>query len=210
MVEINLEGVGRRFNINWIFRKINATLKTNQHVVILGSNGSGKSTLLKILSGIVSPSEGKVSYQVNGLDVKADSIYKHISICTPYLSLPEELTLDELLKFHQKLKPLDEAYTGKPFAEKLHLDYQPDKDIHLYSSGMKQRVKLGLALFSKNPILLLDEPLSNLDEEGKNWYLKMIDTYQNDRLIIVCSNEVKNEYIFCSQTIDITDYKPES
>lgn len=210
MVEVHLENVGRRFNINWIFRKINITLNTNQHVVIIGSNGSGKSTLLKIISGVVSPSEGKVTYKINNVEVKPDAIYQHISICTPYLSLPEELTLDELLKFHQKLKPLDQVYTGTTFAKRLNLDYQPDKDIHLYSSGMKQRVKLGLALFSKCPILLLDEPLSNLDNEGENWYLKIVEEQQKDRLIIVCSNQVKNEYTFCTQTIDITDYKSES
>ena len=113
MVEVNLKNIGRRFAIHWIFRKIDLQLKTNEHTVILGKNGSGKSTLLKIISGILSPSEGEVHYLVNNNKVDVDSIYKSLSLCTPYLSIPEEFTLDELLSFHQKLKPLNQKQISR-------------------------------------------------------------------------------------------------
>jgi len=207
MVEVNLKNIGRRFAIHWIFRKIDLQLKTNEHTVILGNNGSGKSTLLKIISGILSPSEGEVHYLVNNNKVDVDSIYKSLSLCTPYLSIPEEFTLDELLSFHQKLKPLNQTYTGESFAKYLQIEYEEDKAIHLFSSGMKQRVKLALALLSKAPLVLLDEPLNNLDEAGKNWYQTLVNENKENRLIVVCSNNTPEEFSFCNHEIRIGDYK---
>jgi len=207
MVEVNLKDIGRRFTLHWIFRNIDQSFKANEHTVILGSNGSGKSTLLKIISGVLTPTKGSVEYSINGKNVDVDSIYKHLSICTPYLSIPEEFTLSELLKFHQKLKPLKSHFTGNQFAEYLQIEYEKEKAIHLFSSGMKQRVKLALALLSTSPIVLLDEPLNNLDEAGKNWYRNLVDENKDNRLIVVCSNNTQEEYFFCSNQINIGDFK---
>jgi len=129
-------------------------------------------------------------------------------MCTPYLSIPEEFTLNELLRFHQQLKPLKETYSGERFADFLQIEYEEDKAIHLFSSGMKQRVKLALALLSTTPIVLLDEPLNNLDESGKNWYQQLVNSTMNDRLIVVCSNNQKDEFAFCENSIQIQDFKP--
>lgn len=207
MIEVNLNGIGRRFSLHWIFRGINHNLKSNEHTVILGSNGSGKSTLLKIISGVLTPTKGSVEYSLDGKPISVDSIYKYLSICTPYLSIPEEFTLSELLKFHQKLKPLKKNYSGKDFANYLEIEYEEKKAIHLFSSGMKQRVKLALALLSTTPIVLLDEPLNNLDEAGKKWYENLINENKNNRLIVVCSNNTNEEFFFCEKQIYIGDYK---
>lgn len=210
MIEIELQNLGRRFNTHWIFKNLNATFKANEHLVIKGANGSGKSTLLKIISGVLSPTEGQVLYTINGNTIKSDDIFKHISICTPYLTIPEELTLDELLKFHQQLKPLNNYYSGKEFAELLSINYEFDKPIHLYSSGMKQRVKLALAILSNSAMVLLDEPVSNLDEAGKNWYKTLIQKHSKNRFFLVCSNHIEAEHFFCSKTINIHDYKQDN
>ena len=210
MLEISLNTVGRRFNVNWIFRKIDTQLRSGNHLVITGHNGSGKSTLLKVISGVLSPTEGKVSYRLNEQELKVDQVYKHLSICAPYLTLPEELNLNELLQFHQKLSPLKFDMNDQDFAELLEIDYQAAKPIHLFSSGMKQRVKLGLAILAQSELVLLDEPLSNLDQNGQHWYQKMIEKHQDNRLIVVSSNALEAEHFFCTESLNIMDYKSPS
>jgi ABC-type multidrug transport system ATPase subunit len=71
---------------------------------------------------------------------------------------------------------------------------------------MKQRTKLALAFCSDTAMLMLDEPTSNLDTQGVDWYLGLVETYAANRLTIVCSNQA-HEYSFCKQQINITDYK---
>jgi ABC-type multidrug transport system ATPase subunit len=80
------------------------------------------------------------------------------------------------------------------------------KQIRYYSSGMKQRLKLALAIFSDCPILLLDEPCSNLDKEGYALYDTLIKEYAMHKLIIVGSNDPA-EYHFCNAQINLMDYK---
>ena len=71
---------------------------------------------------------------------------------------------------------------------------------------MKQRVKLAQAIFSDTPVLLLDEPCTNLDQQGVDQYTSWIDQYTKDRLVIVASNDVR-EYYFCKDNIALENYK---
>ena len=80
------------------------------------------------------------------------------------------------------------------------------QEIRFFSSGMKQRLKLVLAICTDTPILLLDEPTTNLDEQGANWYHKLIQEFAMDRLVIVASN-IEADYTFCKQYLNVLDYK---
>jgi len=86
------------------------------------------------------------------------------------------------------------------------LHHSEHKAIKNFSSGMKQRVKLALAFCSDTQILLLDEPTSNLDQQGVEWYLSLIEQCSSNRLVIVCSNQ-EQEYGFCDERINVEDYK---
>ena len=88
----------------------------------------------------------------------------------------------------------------------LYLEQHMNKPISQFSSGMKQRLKLGLALFSDVDLVLLDEPTSNLDKKGINWYLEMVEKFAQNQILIVCSNESR-EYEFCQQKLVLEDYK---
>lgn len=153
-MEIIAEKIGKKFNKEWIFRNFSFTLNHNQSFAITGPNGSGKSTLLQVLSGATIPSEGQLNYQQNKLIIPPESFYQYISLAAPYLELIEELTIRELANFHQRFKPFAETISTNQFLEKIKLEHAADKEIRVLSSGMKQRVKLGLALFSNSPILL--------------------------------------------------------
>ncbi|MDF3077167.1 MAG: transporter ATP-binding protein [Sphingobacteriaceae bacterium] len=205
-MEIILENIGRRFNREWIFRDVNYTFETGESYAVLGPNGSGKSTLLQVISGSLTPSAGSISYQQNGKTLDIEAAFNHISIAAPYLELIEEFTLQEQLEFHFKFKSYRDGLDAKQALELSGLGKSANKLIKHFSSGMKQRLKLTLAFCSNSPILLLDEPASNLDTTGISWYRQLVEQFSADRLLIICSNQ-ENEYSFCKNFINITDYK---
>ncbi len=205
-MKIVLENIGRRFNKDWIFRQIDYTFKQGQSYAILGPNGSGKSTLLQVLAGALSPSEGQLSYKVEGKTVEPDAVFEHIALATPYLDLIEDFTLREMIDFHFKFKKAMPGIDPEQVISILGFGHSADKAIRYFSSGMKQRTKLALAVLSDSPILLLDEPTANFDTQGQQWYLQLIEKYTSGRLLIVCSNQ-QAEYAFCTHQLRLADYK---
>ena len=138
--------------------------------------------------------------------VQPDDIYRHLSIAAPYLELIEEMTIKEFLKFHRQFKPFLSSVSIDEIISRVGLQKASSKQIRYYSSGMKQRVKLAQAIFSDVPIILLDEPSTNLDMEGIKLYQQLINDYCMQRLVIVSSND-KVEYEFCKERLNIMDYK---
>ena len=197
-MKISLQNIGKRFNRDWIFRNLTYEFTTPGSYAITGPNGSGKSTLLQIISGAVSLSEGTLSY-----GLKPENIYKNISIAAPFLELVEEMTLTEFLNFHAGLKPFIKGTSVDEIIKIVGLNTSANKQIRYYSSGMKQRVKLAQAIFSDVFVVLLDEPCTNLDEEGIALYKNLISSYCNNRLVIVSSNDT-NEYDFCKEELNMT------
>lgn len=205
--EIRLADAGRRFNREWIFRGVTHTFQSDGHTVILGPNGSGKSTLLQVVLGSLSPSEGTVSYSVNGKESGPDDSLGLFSVATPYLELIEEFTLREMLKFHSDLKPFKVGFSFDRIIELLYLSDAADRPIRNYSSGMRQRVKLGIALLSDTPFVLLDEPTSNLDAKAMKWYADLVTEHMKGRVVIVCSNAQEAEHFFCTEQLNVSDFK---
>lgn len=205
-MQISLQNIGKKFRKEWIFRNVNLEFVSGNSYTFVGPNGSGKSTLLQVLAGVTPKTEGEIIYQKNKSEVSIDDIYREIVIAAPYLELVEEFTLLESIEFHQKFKQFKDDLTPKQLIEKLNLKPHADKPVRNFSSGMKQRLKLGLAFWSVSDIILLDEPTSNLDAQATEWYLSQIEQHTQDRLLIICSNQ-PHEYAFCKNIVDIRDYK---
>ncbi|WP_439556077.1 ABC transporter ATP-binding protein [Dyadobacter sp.] len=206
-MRISVENLGKKFVKEWIFRKATFELSAGKMYTFVGPNGSGKSTLLQLLTGMVPASEGSVTYTDNaGKPVETDLWYKHLVLAAPYLELIEEFTLRELVQFHIKFKPLKNGLTVQDFEEIIQLSHASGKVIRHFSSGMKQRVKLGLAFMSDVPIIFLDEPTTNLDVTGIQWYLDHITKYTQNQLVLLGSN-VKQEYEFCENIISVSAFK---
>jgi len=203
---IYLSDAGKRFNRDWVFRHFTYTFEAGKSYAIMGPNGSGKSTLLQSISGGMMLSEGNIQYSINNAQCSIESIYKHVSICAPYLELIEEMTLREFLDFHHGFKPFLAGVSTDTIISSLGLDKAVHKQIRYYSSGMKQRVKLAQCIFSDTAIVLLDEPCTNLDTDGIALYHQLIATYCKDRLVVISSND-EVEYKFCEKRINIGDYK---
>jgi ABC-type multidrug transport system ATPase subunit len=205
-VNISVENLGKKFSNEWIFRHLNETFQSGESYTFVGSNGSGKSTLLQVLSGYMPHSEGVINYEINSKTIEIDNFYKHLIIAAPYLELIEDFTLSELLAFHIKFKPLKNNLSIPDFIDFIELPKAKNKEIKFFSSGMKQRVKLGLAFQSDCEILMLDEPTSNLDAQATNWYLRNVQEYSQNRLLFICSNQ-PSEYEFCKNILNIQEYK---
>lgn len=204
-MQINLTGLGKRYNYEWIFRNLTYTFESGTAYAILGHNGSGKSTLLTILAGHNLASEGELSYVASGKTIAPEQAYRHLSLTAPYLELVEEFTLLEMLDFHTRFKPLRQGLSNLELVDRMGLQKSKHKYVKDFSSGMKQRLKLGLAIYTDSAMLLLDEPTTNLDQEGVAWYQEHIAQNREGRLIIVGSN-IEHEYNFCDQRLRISDY----
>lgn len=207
-MNINLHNTGKRFNREWIFRNFNYQFLQGKSYAVTGANGSGKSTLLQIIAGATLHSEGEINWQMpaSNTTLSTELAYQQIAIAAPYLDLIEEMTANELLAFHRSFKPLTKSFTE--ILSAVGLQKAGDKQIRYYSSGMKQRLKLAQAFFSETSVLLLDEPTTNLDEEGIAVYKKLWKENTANRLVIVSSNDTA-EYENCEVVIRIGDYKQE-
>ena len=207
---IQLYNAGKRFNRDWIFRKVNATFTAGTAYAITGPNGSGKSTLLQVMAAALQTNEGAIEWRLNGQHklqaISDEEVHGYIAICAPYLEVIEEMTATEFLQFHASFKPLLPQLNIAEIINIVGLQKAADKQIRFYSSGMKQRIKLAQAIFADVPVLLLDEPCTNLDASGYTLYHQLIENYCRHKLIVVSSNDI-NEYNFCGERLSILDYK---
>ena len=211
-MNITLNNTGKRYNREWIFRHCSYTFASGKNYAITGPNGSGKSTLLQVIAGATLHNEGTIEYNdgqpagPGGQTTPNEQHFSNISIAAPYLELIEEMTAKEMLSFHSKFKPLIQSLSIEEMLRIVGLENAINKQLRYFSSGMKQRLKLAQAFFSNTPILLLDEPTTNLDADGITLYKSLINNYTKDKLVIVSSN-VKEEYGFCEEVIEIGQYK---
>ena len=205
-MKISLTDAGKRFNRDWIFRHLTYEFSAGQSYAIVGPNGSGKSTLLQVLSGSMQVNEGNGEWAIDNKKLELEKVYNYISICAPYLEVVEEMTLIEFLDFHAGFKPFLSSITSEKIISILGLENAVNKQIRNYSSGMRQRVKLAQSIFSDVPVVLLDEPCTNLDSAGIQLYHSLINEYCKNRMVVVSSND-EVEYSFCKEKISLTTYK---
>ena len=206
-MKISLTNAGKRFNREWIFRHFSYSFQSGTSYAITGPNGSGKSTLLQAIAGSLELSEGSLSYEdENNRPLDSNGLQEQLAFAAPYLEVIEEFNPVELLDFHRAFKPLLPGMDAKSVLQEVGLWQHAHKQIRYFSSGMKQRVKLAQAFFSDVPVLLLDEPCTNLDADGIALYHKLIGTYTRDRVLVISSNDAQ-ESGFCREQLSILSFK---
>lgn len=204
---LEIKNLSKNFGRRLIFQNINYSISSNTVLGISGNNGSGKSTFMKIIAGVLSPNKGEIVHSLNGNKINSDELFNHIGFVSPYLILYEEFSAEENLKVFSKIRGIkyDSEYIRMLF-EKMNL-YNRRKDIvKTYSSGMKQRLKYVFALMHKPGFLLLDEPTSNLDIEGKDSVYSIVNEYSKDNVVIIASNE-EQDLKMCGDIIYLENYK---
>ena len=189
-IRLSAEGLGQQFGALLLFRQMSFTLHGGESVAITGSNGSGKSTLLRILLGLLTPTVGQVSMQVEAHSIEGTDRPRHIGLVAPYLGVYDALSARENLQFLAQARRLPEASVRiDAVLDRVGLASRADDRVGTYSSGMRQRVKYAAALLAQPPVLLLDEPSTNLDAPGRAM-VKAVQREQVERggLLVVATN----------------------
>lgn len=200
-MEILVRNLSKKFRQEFVIRDFNYSFQSGNSYALTGPNGSGKSTLLQLIAQFTLPNAGSVEM----LGIDPESVYSQITYAAPYVELIEEYTLSEHLHILIKNNYLPASITLEFLEEFIDLQPGRTKLIKNYSSGMRQKIKLGFALLSERPVLLLDEPTTNFDEKAKEWFFDKLNN-QREKLLIIASNEGR-EIDFCTESISISDFK---
>jgi ABC-type multidrug transport system ATPase subunit len=192
---INLSEISKRYDLQWIFRNLSYEFHLGQTYAIRGYNGSGKSTLLRILSSMESPNKGQRTYALNRNILEEEKVSKYLSFTAPYMKVPDYLSLQELIHFHGEFKKMNIGATE--LLMDLGMERNLNKPFDKFSSGQQQKIKLALAICNSDPLLLLDEPGTNLDDSNYAWFRSKLESVKHAKLICIATNE--------SRDLDICD-----
>ena len=203
---ISVNDLSKRFNREWIFRHLTFDFLPGQTYAITGPNGSGKSTFLQVAWGQMPQTSGSITYKKGSDTLDVEEVFEHISIATPYMDLIDEFTLKEMLDFHFSLKSIRPGFSVEDLLRIMYLEKAAEKQIINFSSGMKQRLKLGLALYTQADAYFFDEPGSNLDHTAFEWYKQELNRLPRRAMVFIASNNA-DEYPESSQILNILDYK---
>mgnify|MGYP000589478326 CR=1 FL=1 len=200
-MQIQLKNCSKSYNHQPIIDALSLTVSSGSNTAVLGNNGSGKSTLSLLLAGQIEPNSGTISWSLNGKEIQVERVFSEVSLSSPALILPEEFTIEELIQFHTRFKPVDSTFTAEHIIDICSFDSSiKNKAIKNFSSGMKQRIKLCLAVYSNTSLLILDEPTENLDAHGIELYQKLIQEIKPERTVIIATNR-ESDYTFCDNFI---------
>lgn len=181
-------------------------MESGEKIALLGPNGSGKSTLMLLLAGYLQATEGTVSYFLNDHQLKHTHAGAQIGMCLPNMETFDDFTLEQLLTLHTSMRRMRCTAQVAELASLLQFSQAESKrQIRFFSNGMRQRLKLGLALLTDSSAVMLDEPLTNMDDQGKALYYAWLDEYLGSRLLLVASNRA-DEYLNCTRFIHVQDW----
>ena len=189
-VELEAEGLTKKFGLRTIFSKISFTARAGERVAITGRNGSGKSTLMKLLAGVAERSAGSVRYRIDGRDLRDDEQLSTLGFVSPYLQLYNEFTAWEHVVMLQRMRgvELDEELAVALF-RRFGIDHRMHDELRTYSSGMLQRVKYICALVHSPAFLLLDEPMANFDDDAIGVVREIVIERSPSSVILLATND---------------------
>lgn len=201
---LKVEGISKRFNRRNVLQDISFALAPGDSLAVTGRNGSGKSTLVKILAGVLSPTSGRIAYESSGRRLGQDEVRPCLGFVSPYLQLYDEFTAVEILDILGRIRMAgaSDPDRRRNLLEQFNLWGRRDDAVRTYSSGMKQRLKYVAALDHSPSILLLDEPTSNLDEDGITAVRTVISDYRTSGVLVIATNDA-GEAEWCSREVKV-------
>jgi heme exporter protein A len=208
-IQFNAAGISKEFNRKLIVENISFELQKGDSRALVGRNGAGKSTLAKILCGLLSPSRGTVALAIDNAAVEYPGrIYPHVGFVAPYINLYDEFTGIENLHLCARIR----NHSVKPderieeLLRRFSLFEKRNDELRTYSSGMKQRLKYCAALLHEPPLLVLDEPCANLDEEGIA-VVRGVMTHQKETGILIIATNDKDDLAYADSIVTVERMK---
>lgn len=204
---LTIDSITKTFGRRLIFKNVSLDCEENGIWGIAGPNGSGKSTFVKCLCGIISPTRGKVVHSLNNKEIEPEKLHNHIGFVSPYLVLYDEFSAEENLQYFAEIRGVKYNKEKIDYLLNEFLLYDRKNDfVKAYSSGMKQRLKFIFALMHSPELVILDEPISNLDNSGKEKVYKIVNEEAKNSVIIIASND-DSDLALCSTILDLNNYK---
>ncbi|MBE2280887.1 MAG: ABC transporter ATP-binding protein [Ignavibacteriaceae bacterium] len=204
---LKIENLSKWFGNKIIFYKVSGEWNKPGIYGVAGPNGSGKSTLVKIVAGLNSQSAGKLEHIVDNSPVEPELWHNLTGFASPYIVLYDEFSALENIEFIFKIRGVKANYElANELLSHFSLYHRRKDPVKAYSSGMKQRLKIIAAVMHSPPLIILDEPTANLDNEGKDRVYEVVEKLSNDTIIFLATNE-KHEIQMCEKTINILEHK---
>lgn len=183
-------------------------VRGGERLAVTGSNGSGKSTLVRIVAGVLAPTRGQVVLQSAGQAVPAAARPFSVGLVAPYLNVYDLYTARENLVFVGRVRGLKHlAPRVEAMLDLVHLRARADERVDTYSSGMKQRVRLAAALLAEPPVLLLDEPTSNLDAAGIRLVEEVLAQQRERGGLALLATNSEAEAALCERRLCVEDFR---
>lgn len=187
---LTVKKLSKKFNKHSVVNGVNFTLKKGACTALIGPNGAGKTTTLRMLTGLIKPTEGTITYANQGSDFR-----RIIGYLPQYPKFEEWMKGEEFLAYCSKLYGFSQTETKQrtnELLEQVGLADAHKKRISTYSGGMKQRLGIAQALIHRPDILFLDEPVSSLDPIGRRDVLTLMEELKKT-MTILFSTHILND-----------------
>ncbi|GAB5521332.1 MAG: ABC transporter ATP-binding protein [Rhodothermales bacterium] len=207
-MELIADDLTKRFRRRVLFRELSFSVQPGAPLAITGANGSGKSTLVKILAGVLRPTKGRVHLTIGGNALSSTDHPLSVGLVAPYFQVYEGLSPWENLAFIAQARRLADAEARiERLLDQVQLAHRSNDLVKTFSSGMKQRVRFAVALIADPPLLLLDEPTSNLDDIGREMVHGFITQHRDaGRLLVIATNDPADTAL-CTERVRVEDYR---
>ena len=183
---VTLCEVSRSYGRSFALHRVNLELEAGSVTAIVGDNGAGKTTLLNLLATVDQPTQGEIRYGEMSRQRFAQKTRHRIGWISHHALLYEELTALENLAFFARLYGVkDVGHRCRSWLERVGLSDSADRRVHTFSRGMKQRLTIARALLHNPQLLLLDEPATGLDRQGKEFITNLLRQLASRGRVIV-------------------------
>ena len=198
---IKAEGLTRHFGDLVALEELSFEVEEGEIFGLLGPNGAGKTTTVRLLTSLISPSQGRAS--VAGYDTveEADAVRRHVGILTETPGLYGQLSAEENLRLFAELHELDEPEKAiERYLRLVNLWERKDHVVDGFSKGMRQKLAIVRALLHEPKVVFLDEPTSALDPESARTVRDFIDELrEKGRTIILCTHNLDEADKLCDR-----------
>ncbi len=203
LASLTARELGHRFSPRRGLEPVSFEIEAPGVVAVTGPNGSGKSTLLRIVAGLLRPNRGACALRIGGREIERGARRMSVGLATPELSFYDELTMGENLVFAAETQGLaDPRGRVRDSLDRVGLLARAGDRADALSSGMRQRLRLAFALLHRPTVLLLDEPSTHLDEEGRALVGRLVREQREQGLVLMATND-ERERTLAGRTIEL-------